>query len=391
MNRTLSRVVAALVMVLTSLAVGLLIGEVAARFVLNPADYLSVTTHEDPVLGLRIEPNAAGFDAWGFRNPRVPTTADVVALGDSHTFGNTATMVDAWPSVLSRETGLSVYNLGIGGYGPNQYYHLLKTRALSLKPRHVLVGLYLGDDFENAFSITYGLDHWAAWRTEHRDAVNPDIWSDTEPPGRFKSLRNWLSRESFVYRLVTHGPLVSAIKERVRFASAGRGEYPAVTALEIPARRIREAFRPNGLVVRLDPKNPNVRIGKSLTFRFLVEMSTIAREDGSTLSVVIIPTKEMVFAKDLAAAPHLHLGDAVAAVITHGLQARDETVAALEQAGIPYVDSLPALAAAIGEPLYAPTTEDMHPSRGGYAVIAHAAAAHVRQLDSAAGRHGHSN
>lgn len=387
MNRAVARTLAAVVTVLTSLSVGLILGEIVARLVLNPADYLSVTTHDDPVLGLTIEPDAAGFDAWGFRNSHVPAQVDVVALGDSHTFGNMATMLDAWPSVVSRETGFSVYNLGVGGYGPNQYYHLLKTKALSLKPRHVLVGLYLGDDFENAFSITYGLDHWATWRTEHRDRVNSDIWSDTEPPGRFKILRNWLSRESFVYRLVMHGPLVSAINEHRRFASAGRGEHPAVATLEIPSRGIREAFRPIGLAARLDPDDPNVRVGKRLTFTFLEEMNRLTREQGSSFSVVIIPTKEMVFSKDLEASQHLHLKDAVTAVITNGLRARDEVMASLEQAGIPYVDTLPSLTEAIGEPLYAPTTEDMHPSRGGYAVIAHAVSAYLRRLDTARGEH----
>jgi hypothetical protein len=43
-----------------------------------------------------------------------------VGSGDSHTFGNTATMNDSWPSVVARVTGREVYNLGLGGYGPNQ-------------------------------------------------------------------------------------------------------------------------------------------------------------------------------------------------------------------------------------------------------------------------------
>lgn len=391
MRRVIARAVAGAVAVSASLAVGLSLGEVAARLVLNPADFLSVKTHPDPILGLTIEPNAAGFDAWGFRNPVVPTKADVVALGDSHTFGNAAMMVDAWPSVLSRETGRSVYNLGIGGYGPNQYFRLLQTRALLLKPRHVLVGLYLGDDFENAFSITYGLEHWSALRHEDRGPVEANIWSDSEPPGRFKGLRNWLSRESFVYRLVMHGPIVSSLKERVRFASAARGEYPSVTTLDIPARRIKEAFRPTALAVRLDPYNPNVSEGKRLTLQLLEDMARMSRDRGASFTVVIIPTKEMVYAAELQAKPDLHLKSAVQAVITDGLSAKREVVEFLERTGIPYVDTLPALTHAIGEPLYAPTTEDMHPSRGGYAVIARAVASHLDRIDAASRGYGRHN
>ena len=60
------------------------------------------------MLGIAIAPNTSGLDGWGFRNPAVPADVDVVALGDSHTFGNTATMDDAWPSIYSRDTHLSV-------------------------------------------------------------------------------------------------------------------------------------------------------------------------------------------------------------------------------------------------------------------------------------------
>src|SRR5262245_30568619 len=115
------------IVVLVSLAVGLLGCEAAARLVLNPVDYLSVTTVPDDILGIRVAAGARGFDQWGFRNRGVPAAADIVAIGDSHTYGNTATMSDSWPYVVARATGRTVYNLGLGGYGPNQYYELLKT------------------------------------------------------------------------------------------------------------------------------------------------------------------------------------------------------------------------------------------------------------------------
>ena len=109
----------------------------------------------------------AGFDKWGFRNRKVPETSDIVAVGDSHTYGNTARMVESWPYVLGTLTGLKVYNMGMGGYGPNQYFYLSKTKALTLKPRMIIWGLYMGDDFEGAYSMTYGLDYWATCASFH--------------------------------------------------------------------------------------------------------------------------------------------------------------------------------------------------------------------------------
>jgi hypothetical protein len=346
---------------------------------LNSGDYLSVTTRVHDVLGVSVAPNSSSLDSWGFRNPAVPSTVDIVALGDSHTFGNTATMNDAWPSVLGRVTGLSVYNLGLGGYGPNQYYHLLTTRGLSLHPKRVLCGLYMGDDFENAFSITYGLDHWASLRSGDRKKVNADIWGDSEPPGAFKRVRNWLSRESVIYRLVVHGPVLGAFKEGVRFSRAARGEDPDVTVLEIPERKISEAFRPVGIASRLDQSREEVREGMRITFVLLQKMNEACRANGCSFGVVIIPTKETVFASEFQAKPSRNLQNAVNRVISNERIARSELGTFLDEAGIPYVDTLPALRQAIGEGLYARTTGDMHPGRNGYRVIAEAASEFLRQ------------
>ena len=152
---------------LTALAFGLLLSEVLARLALNPADYLAVEMVGDPVLAARPSPSAlARFDAWGFRNRDVPPTADIVAVGDSHTYGNGATSDAAWPSVVARLSGRRVYNMGIGGYGPNQYFALSTTKALTLHPRTLIWGLYMGDDFQSAYSLTYGLDTWADMRSE---------------------------------------------------------------------------------------------------------------------------------------------------------------------------------------------------------------------------------
>lgn len=161
----IKRALAGLAVIAVSVLAGLLLCEVASRLILHPADYFSVDMVSDNALGAVPSPRArSGFDAWGFRNLKVPATADIVAIGDSHTYGNTATMEQSWPYALAHLTGQRVYNMGMGGYGPNQYFYLLKNRALSLKPRVIICGFYMGDDFENAYSITYGLDYWAYLR-----------------------------------------------------------------------------------------------------------------------------------------------------------------------------------------------------------------------------------
>ena len=167
---------------------------------------------------------------------------------------------------------------------------LLTTKALSLHPKWVLCGLYMGDDFENAFSMTYGLDYWSSLRTGHFGPVDSDIWGDDEPPGRFKVLRNWLSRESMMYRLVVHGPALGAINAALQFKIADRTDDPSVTTLK-DDDGVEEAFRPIRVAAGLEQNRPEVREGMRITFYLLKEMDRVCRENACSFGVVIIPTR----------------------------------------------------------------------------------------------------
>lgn len=365
------------IVMFVSIALGVLLCEVGSRLILNPADYLSPKVMRDNILGHRIKPNGSGFDEWGFRNKRVPPTADVVAVGDSHTYGNTATMDDSWPSVVARATGLDVYNLGLGGYGPNQYYHLLTTRGFNLHPKWVVCGLYMGDDFENAFSITHGFDHWSSLRNGHYDNVNPDIWNPG-PPVWAVDVRNWLSSHSMAYRLVFHGPLMATLKEYIRFNELSTGNDPYTTALIVGDKNIREAFRPLGVAESLNQSSVMIQEGMRITFHLLKEMDRACQQEGCRLLVVIIPTKETVFSDYLKSNPSVHLYEALSKVIVNERSARKALVEFLVGAGIPYLDTLPALKQSVGNQLYAQTTRDMHPGKNGYRVIGEAVAEYLK-------------
>ena len=362
-----------------SLLMGFLLCEAAARLILNPADYLSPTMMRDEILGHAIKPNSAGFDEWGFRNVRVPGTVDIVALGDSHTYGNTATMDDAWPSVLARKTGRGVYNLGLGGYGPNQYYHLLINKGLKLHPKLVICGLYMGDDFENAFSITHGFDYWSFLRKDRWQPVNADNW-EPGPPVRGADLRNWFSRHSMLYRMVVHGPLFAMLKEYLRFKEVSAKADPYTTAVIVEDEHIREAFRPLGLVETLNQSSGQIREGMRITFHLLRQMDQACRDAGCRFLVVIIPTKETVFADYIVKVPTVHLHEALKTVVVNERSVRTSLLAFLDGAGIPHVDTLPALREAVGGRLYAPTTRDMHPGKNGYRVIGETVAEYLKQL-----------
>ncbi len=99
----------------------------------------------DSELGYRLDPALPDVDDNGFRNPSVLAHAQLVTIGDSHTQGYNVAAEDSWPSQLGRRLHKSVYNFGVGGYGPLHYQQLI-PRALALNPDVVVVGVYLAND-----------------------------------------------------------------------------------------------------------------------------------------------------------------------------------------------------------------------------------------------------
>jgi|ERR1700722_624337 len=369
----LKKILGNLSIVAVSVFLGLLLCEFVARTFLNASDYLSVEMVRDEVLGATPGANAKahGFDSWGFRNRKVPETADIVAIGDSHTYGNTATMDDSWPYVLGRLTGRHVYNMGLGGYGPNQYFDLLTTRALGLKPRMIICGFYMGDDFENAFLITYGLDHWASLRELGPEKVNFDIWEQPPSPTWHKKIRLWLSRHSVIYQITFHGALLGHVKGEVQIRNAHQID-PSATALFVPEHHIEEAFLPKGILRRLDQNSESVREGMRIAFKLIDQMNQICAQNHIAFVVAVIPPKEAVFSDYLERNSTIPLSDVLDTLLANERVARASTFKFLKDSGISYVDTLPALKAARDHELYARSSGDMHPGKNGYRVIAEA-------------------
>jgi hypothetical protein len=365
---------------LLSTALALLIAEFGARLFLNASDFLSLEVVNDDILGAVPSPTAmAGFDKWGFRNRRVPESADIVAVGDSHTYGNTARMVESWPYVLGKVTGRQVYNMGLGGYGPNQYFYLSTTKALSLKPRMIIWGLYMGDDFEGAFSLTYGLDHWAYLRALPAQKVDPDVWEAPPADTRGKRIRVWMSRHSVLYQLIFHSGFGGHLTGEVQIQRAAQ-LYPGIaTSLIVPDKNIAEAFRPKGMLTRLDQENPDIREGMRITFELLKEMSEICQQNHIEFVVTVIPTKEMVFSDYLENNSKIPLDDVINRLLVNERSARQQTFQFLTISHIAYVDPLPELKKNVSQGLYARSAGDMHPNKNGYRVIGEAIAATLKQ------------
>src|ERR1051325_2787661 len=149
--------------ILFGLVMGLVLVEAGLRIIEKRSLVQDPGVINDPVLVARYAPNAPGHDARGFRNAQALAKADVVALGDSQTWGVNVLAAGSWPQQLGRLSGLSVYNMGVGSYGPAQYL-ILTDQALRLSPQTIVVGLYVGNDLYDAYNLTYRNDAFADLR-----------------------------------------------------------------------------------------------------------------------------------------------------------------------------------------------------------------------------------
>ena len=119
---------------------------------------------------LRLYYGVAGYpgeEVRGWRNAAVLARADVVAIGDSQTYGSNAVADDAWPQQLGRMLHRSTYQMAHGGWGPGEYLVTL-DEALRLRPKVILIGFYLGNDLGDAYARVYHTAHLAAAQPDPR-------------------------------------------------------------------------------------------------------------------------------------------------------------------------------------------------------------------------------
>jgi lysophospholipase L1-like esterase len=386
MRSVLVRVLApaALLLLSTSVAVGL--AEGIARLVVNPADFLQATPLEDEILGLRIAPFATGHDALGFRNRETPARADIVAIGDSMTYGVSAPRDESWPAQLGRLTGREVYNMGLGGFGPLQYVHLAREQAPRLKPRLIVVGFYFGNDLMDAYYMAQR-PYWKDWRvsTDTAPALTAfDEAGQAEPKKRFESLRNWLSRNCVLYSMARETFLR-------RFAAREQDELSRRAAPDVrlpwrdaAAPAIRTTFTPQVRLAAVDAGIPAVRDGLAISLKAFAELKAELRRQERGLLVVLIPTKELAYCRYLRQTG-VALPTSYAGLCDAEIRTKAEVVRFLGAQGIALLDVTPALEAQIVRhmQLY-PADSDGHPQGAGYRVIAQAIADVLRDAPAAA-------
>ena len=334
----------------------------------------------DARLRWRGDPAFPEHDSRGFRNPAALERADVVLLGDSMTYGSRVPPDDTWARALAAETGLAVYNMGFPGWGPPQAAFLLPD-ALALKPKLVIYGFFFGNDVLDALEIPSPAAAGSAPPDARSGRTPPALLPCAEyrlrRPGR---VRAFVSRHSRIYGLVRN-----QYRTLVPYPHAGMFDDAAgarrLAAESDPREGLtffegaqwRTAFTAPYRLCALDDSDPRIRAGVEITKSTLLAMARDVDDAGSAFAVVLLPTKESVFAPRVADVD-AHAG--LAGLVAAESRLRDDLTDVLGAAGIPVLDLLPPLRGAPEQPF--PAGTGRHPNVAGSRVIGLEVARFVR-------------
>jgi len=328
-------------------------------------------------------------DAQGFRNPAVRDHFEIAALGDSFTDAMTMAGEAAWPARLEGLLGVPVQNYGTAGFGPQQQLLVLKDYVAAHRPRTVVLAFFAGNDIFDA---------------EAFDAFQRSGGTITRP-GQGWRIKEVTSRvdEWFVGSALRAGRrLLRAHEDAAAAEPVAEPAVPDVRTgtpaafdrgwfdLEVSGRRLRWAFMPPYLnTLSFSRAQLEARPGWRLTSDAIKEMQSVSRSFGAEFVVTFVPFKSQVYLPLLQAAwPKHELDEAlrfylghynrpidVEAMLANRLAQNAMMAQLCAEAGIPFLDTTPVLAArvATGENVYFP--DESHLNEVGEALVAESLAA----------------
>ena len=214
-----------IVLLLASIGVALLVGEIVLRM-LKPLslglEHQPAIYQRDPAIGFRYKPNATGWmgrhfeidnrvtiNSRGFHDVEHDLSSDVprvVVVGDSFTAGLHVPIPETWTQVLqsrlraTRDPSIHVINLGLDGTGTDVHLAILKENLPDLRPDVVIVAFY-DDDIAD-------LQLCQVYRELHRGYVL--AYQTQEQPAKMRALVDealgrrasvWLFKRLYLARL----------------------------------------------------------------------------------------------------------------------------------------------------------------------------------------------
>jgi hypothetical protein len=404
--------------------IGILIGflllegalQLRSRFV-NPSTVPQIATVPQVVpdkrLGYRPNPNLPGHDSRGWRNPSPLDRADIVVIGDSHVYGS------AWPQLVGTRLHRTVYQMGVGGYGPAQYA-LLLDEAMAFEPKVIIAAYDYGDDIYDSYRAVYIIKDFKRFTLDtplyssfaltnvkfqqaitRAEAIDPgllrrkylDCGKPVEVPDhRLQVVHDILaspplaplSDEGMLPRamafLSDHSALIKVLRKRL-FPTAqvhpkAEDVWPKL-CIRYRDQALTTLFSPAYRLLVLDDTDPRIVEGERIALLAYRVMAQRCRQPQCSFYVMMIPTKENAFRARVESSLG-HQSYMVDLWNAEG-RARANASAFFAREHIATIDTLPLLEELIASNVNPyPEDGDIHPVEIGYDAFARAV---VKQLD----------
>jgi len=363
--------------VVMSFVVALILAEIIVRtFTIYP-NTLASNRVPDENIGFRSSQKIPGVDAAGFRNPE-GMPKEIVAIGDSQTFGFNVTSENSWPGFLSRDMGKPIYNFGTGSYGLISYHALLK---LFLKPETsvAIVTLYPANDFEEFYASDADclvLDAPNAFWKAERERLKLE-WP-AYPVGCLHNDDN--SEPGFFGNLMRHIAILALARDALGLGSTGLlFGGPEKGVIEIPdGLGVINVSRIEAHERSTDPAVPEVAAMMKNLPIFLADWKKMT-DNGLRIGIMVLPSRERVIYDYFERKGRLgELDPRLANGMTKQIAIEQFVRSTLEKSGLPFVFANEDLYRYLeyglqkGIRLY-PKADNGHPVELGYAAYAMAA------------------
>jgi len=360
-----------------SLIVALVVAEIGLRLLTPYPDErrANAYTVRDPKLGYRLDPARPDADASGFRNPNVPKQVDVVALGDSHTYGFNVASNNAWPYQMAQMSGKSVYNFGLSGYGILHYQQLLDS-AVAMRPSHLIIGLYLPNDLKDVFNLARRSDYWRQWLKEQGYKFEFPEKNAAAAIHHTSSMKEFLAYRTAV------GNLLIALRQRATSAPTNDDipvDHPKNQTI-ISYKKMKRKKQD------MDLSTADIANGYEVARDFFKKAQKICRDNDIKLCVLFIPSKERVYYSYLLS-NNVRLPDIYHRLVENEQKLTDTFKAFFTGSGIVNIEAHPYLVRALRKQsgIYA-SHRDSHPIAGGYRVYAEAVNDYLQSLEQEVAR-----
>ena len=318
-------------------------------------------------LGFTMDAGREQLDDNGFRNaPGTPV--DIVAIGDSHTFGFGVQAQQSWPQQFADKIDQPVYNMGMGGYGILQY-RVLTEMALQLGASKVVVGFFPENDLDNC-ALLVGSEYWQQWAQEN------DI--------SLESCRAYLDLKAHYQGIPTsvfNIALVSFwhhnISDLTQEQEGRTCTLPSKVVQVEYGSQHQTAFRCGRLSEGNAEEEAIIAAADASMLEvmqvILDEMVAVAVENDMQMGFLIIPSKADILVRELGP-DHAVLKDVLQRRVKHKGLITNAILAVARENGIAVLSAQSALQFAMwdGAQIYRSDT-DWHPTEIGYAAYANAA------------------